>query len=98
MKKLILAAALAFVSLTTYAQEETTISEEVEVAIQDEFAEIESSELPEAVTASLTKDYPSATVSKVYVNEDKQFKLEVSLEDGTSGTLYADEEGNWINI
>jgi len=99
MKKLIFVLALALGSITTYAQD-TEQSEEAatEVVAQEEFTEIASEELPEAVTAAVAKNYPTATINKAYVNEAKQFKLEVSLEDGTSGTLYADEEGNWIEI
>jgi hypothetical protein len=64
----------------------------------DEFTEIATSELPVAVTEAVTKNYPTATINKAYVNEDKQYKLEVSLEDGTSGTLYTDENGNWLDM
>ncbi len=98
MKRLVFAAVLALVSLTTYAQEEVSETEVVEVTAQDGFTEIETADLPEAITASLTKDYPTASISKAYVNEEKQYKLEVALEDGTSGTLYADAEGNWVNL
>ncbi len=101
MKKLVLLVALAFGSLTAFAQEaETEVAElatEV-VTAQDDFSEVAVAELPEAVTAAVAKNYPTATIDKAYVNEAQQFKLEVSLEDGTSGTLYADAEGNWIEL
>jgi len=103
MKKLIFVLALSFGGLIAFAQDveelqaDATDATEV-IAAQDDFAEIAISELPEAVSAVLAKDYPTATISKAYVNEAKQYKLEVSLEDGTSGTLYADEEGNWIQM
>ena len=101
MKKLFFAAALSLGSLAAFAQdtevepqqEEAT---EVVAPAQDNFSEIAIEELPEAVTAAVEKNYPTATINKAYVNEGKQFKLEVSLEDGTAGTLYADENGNWI--
>ncbi|WP_430906085.1 hypothetical protein [Maribacter sp. 2-571] len=99
MKKVILVVALAIGSLTTYAQEADAVEAvATEAVAQDDFAEIAASELPEAVTAAVTKNYPTATIDKAYVNEAKQFKLEVSLEDGTAGTLYADENGNWIEM
>ena len=109
MKKLILVVALAFGSLTTFAQEaETSVTEATNetatemtteaVAAQDDFSEVNVAELPEAVTEAVSKNYPTATIDKAYTNEAQQFKLEVSLEDGTAGTLYADEEGNWIEI
>ena len=101
MKKLILVIVMAFGSLTAFAQDSETAVEEVAteaVAAQDDFSEVAVAELPEAVTAAVAKNYPTATIDKAYMNEAQQFKLEVSLEDGTSGTLYADAEGNWIEL
>ena len=98
MKKLIFAAVLSLGSLTAFAQDADAaqIDATEAVAAQDDYSEIAVEELPEAVTAAVSKNYPTATINKAYVNEAKQYKLEVSLEDGTSGTLYADENGNWI--
>lgn len=100
MKKLFFVAALSFGSLSAFAQDTEVEAQEeateVVAPAQDEFSEIAIEELPEAVTAAVEKNYPTASINKAYVNESKQFKLEVSLEDGTAGTLYADENGNWI--
>ncbi|MGI9550033.1 MAG: hypothetical protein ACR2MT_02445 [Aurantibacter sp.] len=102
MKKLIFVLALSLGSFTAFAQEEATDAAteatEAVAATQDDFTEIAAEELPEAVTAAVAKNYPTASIDKAYVNESKQYKLEVSLEDGTSGTLYADENGNWIEM
>lgn len=100
MKKIVFILALSLGSLTAFAQDtaETQANASEVVAAQDDFSEIATSELPEAVTAAVSKNYPTATIDKAYVNESKQYKLEVSLEDGTSGTLYADESGNWIEM
>jgi len=100
MKKLFFAAVLSLGSLTAFAQEgENLIAQATEVAVaQDDFSAIETSELPEAVTNAVSTNYPSATISKAYVNQKEQYKLEVTLEDGTTGTLYADKDGNWIEI
>lgn len=101
MKKLILVVLLAFGGMTTFAQDTETAVAEVAtevMASQDDFSEVAVEELPEAVTAAVAKNYPTATIDKAYTNEAQQFKLEVSLEDGTSGTLYADAEGNWIEL
>ncbi len=100
MRKVIFILALSLGSVSTFAQDTEAAAEAVatEVVAQDDFAEIAASELPEAVTAAVAKNYPTASIDKAYVNEAKQFKLEVSLEDGTSGTLYADENGNWIEM
>ncbi|QXP56952.1 hypothetical protein H0I25_03925 [Cellulophaga sp. HaHa_2_95] len=101
MKKIILASAFAFVGLTAVAQtgEEVAMSETIVVsATQDSFSEIETSALPEAVSSAVATNYPSAAIDKAYVNDQKQYKIEVSLEGGTTGTLYADENGNWIEM
>lgn len=101
MKKLMLVALMAFGTMTAFAQEAETAVEEVTsevAAVQDDFTETAVDELPEEVTAAVAKNYPTASIDKAYVNEAKQYKLEVSLEDGTSGTLYADAEGNWIEL
>ncbi len=101
MKKLVMVVALAFGSVTAFAQDAETTVEEVAteaIAVQDDFSEVVVAELPETVTEAVAKNYPTATIDKAYVNEAQQFKLEVSLEDGTSGTLYADAEGNWIEL
>ncbi len=105
MKKLFFAVALSLGSLSAFAQDaesdvqtETTTETTTEAAApaQDDFAAVAVEELPEAVTAAVEKNYPTATINNAFVNEAKQYKLEVSLEDGTAGTLYADESGNWI--
>lgn len=102
MRKIFVTAVFALGSMTAFAQEESTTTVEENateaVATQDGFAEVASEELPEAVTAAVAKNYPTASIDKAYVNEEMQYKLEVSLEDGTSGTLYADENGNWIEM
>ena len=111
MKKLVFVLALSLGSFTAFAQEEVqaaaeeiqaTATEEVvaveEAVAQDGFAEIAASDLPEAVTDAVAKNYPTAKIDKAYANEANQYKLEVSLEDGTTGTLYADAEGNWIEM
>jgi len=93
-------AALALGTMTAFAQEEAP-TEEVAVeavAIQDSFAELAIEELPEAITAALATDFPGATIAKAYVNEAAQYKLEVAKEDGEALELYADAEGNWIEL
>lgn len=100
MKKLVFVLALSLGSLTAFAQDaEEVQGEATEVIVaQDDFSEIAADELPAAVTEAVSKNYPTANIDKAFVNEEKQYKLEVSLEDGTSGTLYADENGNWIEM
>tara|TARA_R110002051_G_scaffold145817_2_gene218774 strand:- start:4164 stop:4472 length:309 start_codon:yes stop_codon:yes gene_type:complete len=102
MKKLILASVFTFIGLTAFAQENdkdsAMLSSEVVETTQDGFSEIKLDKLPEAVAAAVAKSYPTATIDKASINDKKQYKLEVSLKDGTPGTLYADESGNWIEL
>ncbi|MBT8185886.1 MAG: hypothetical protein KJN76_13660 [Eudoraea sp.] len=100
MKKLFLVSALALGSLTTFAQDtEEVQAEAMEVMeAQDTFAAIDLSELPEAITEALAKDHPNAQITKAYLNEEAQYKLEVTKEDGSEVELYADEEGNWLEM
>jgi len=101
MKKVLLAAVLSLGTMTAFAQEEETAVAEVATEVmeaQDAFAEIAIEELPEAISAALEAAHPGATISKVYVNEAAQYKLEVAKEDGEALELYADAEGNWIEM
>ncbi|MDB4292047.1 hypothetical protein N9954_01470 [Maribacter sp.] len=103
MKNLMIVAALALGSMTAFAQEETPTEEVAAVATevveaQDGFAEVALEELPEAITAALATDHPGATIAKAFVNEAAQYKLEVAKEDGTAVELYADADGNWIEM
>jgi len=86
------------VEATEEVTEEATeeVSEAVEA--QDAFTEVAIEELPEAITTALEAAHPGATISKAYVNEASQYKLEVAKEDGSAVELYADAEGNWIEM
>ena len=61
-----------------------------------EFTEIAIEEVPEAVSTMIETNYPGATMDGAHKNEAGHYKVEVSLEDGTSGALIVDEEGNAI--
>ncbi|WP_289038424.1 hypothetical protein [uncultured Zobellia sp.] len=99
MKKLFITTVFALGSLTAFAQEEQATEAQdtaTEAVAQEEFSEVALEEVPEAVTAMVESNYPGATINKAHKNEANQYKLEVSLEDGTSGALIVDEEGNAI--
>lgn len=99
MKKLFFATALVLGSLTVVAASTTMIQDEISVEVEvSEFKEISASDLPAAVVKALETDYAGATINKAYVNEEGQYKLEVTAQDGTDGTLYADAEGNWLEM
>ncbi|UGU14271.1 hypothetical protein LS482_11160 [Sinomicrobium kalidii] len=96
MKKLVFASVLALGSLTTIAATTPVVYDGImDVVLQEEFTEIAADELPQAVKDALAADFPNATLDKVSVNENKEYKLEVTI-DGTASVLYANEEGEWI--
>ncbi|HEA20301.1 hypothetical protein LCGC14_1415360 [marine sediment metagenome] len=80
---------------TQDAATETAAQGEDAVA-QDDFSEIAIEEVPEAVTSMIETNYPGATMNAASKNEAGNYKVEVSLEDGTSGALIVDEEGNAV--
>ncbi|WP_245731311.1 hypothetical protein [Kriegella aquimaris] len=94
-------AAMSLGTMTAFAQEEAPAVEEVVTEVvesQDGFNEVAIEELPEAISAALEAAHPGATISKAYANEEAQYKLEVAKEDGSAVELYADAEGNWIDM
>jgi hypothetical protein len=97
MKKLILSATILLGSLSTFAQTsapaKTAVSTQTTVA--ETYTEITVAEVPEAVKSALTKAYPTAILNKAYMNEKKEYKLEIAVGDKV-GALYADATGNWI--
>lgn len=99
MKKLVFATVLVLGGLTGSVAASPIFHDGImeEVIVQD-FTEIAVSEVPEAVTTALEQAYPGATLDKAYKNNDGQYKLEVSSEDGSTMELYADAEGNWIEM
>lgn len=68
------------------------------VVVADDFSEIALSEVPQPVMDAIAKNFPTANLDKAYTNEEGQFKLDLSLEDGTSGSVYADKDGNWLDL
>ena len=100
MKKLFITTVFALGSLTAFAQEEQAADQQeaaaTEAVAQDSFSEISLEEVPEAVTTMIETNYPGATINKAAKNEENQYKIEVSLEDGTSGALIVEEEGNAV--
>ncbi|MFD2099868.1 hypothetical protein [Flagellimonas iocasae] len=100
MKNLVLATVLSFAGFTAFASVQTpelNVDKATVITLGD-FEEINVSDLPEAVTTAVSTNYPTAKVDKAYKNDKDQYKLELALEDGTKGTVYADAEGNWIDM
>lgn len=93
MKKII-AMAIVLGSFTTFATVSPILHTEKTVLVQD-FKEIKAEELPDAVKSALKTSYPDATLAKAYVNESKEYKLDITVGD-QKATVYADANGNWI--
>lgn len=99
MKKLIVMTVFSIVGFTTYAQNNEQTQQEVAVEqTQDDFKKIDQSDLPAAISDAIKRDYPNSTIGDAYVNKSEQYKVEVTLENGTSGALYFDKDGNSIDM
>ncbi|MFV5686069.1 hypothetical protein ACM55I_11530 [Flavobacterium sp. GB2R13] len=99
MKKLILSAAIVLGSLSTFAQSSTVKkTEKIETitkVVEEKYTEITAEEVPEVLQIALKTAYPEAVIEKTFVNEKKEFKLEIKNGD-QKATVYADANGNWI--
>ncbi|MGJ8761048.1 MULTISPECIES: hypothetical protein [unclassified Polaribacter] len=100
MRKLILTVTVALltsgVSVFAANNINTNNADEIVVVVtNDDFKEISAKELPEAVSNAIIKNFPSATVNKLYVNGSEQYKIDLTI-DETDAVVYADKEGNWI--
>ncbi|MEO8238285.1 MAG: hypothetical protein ABI793_17095 [Flavobacterium sp.] len=94
MKKLILSAAIILGSLSIQA---STLSERgsiiKSVNIQDEYKEVDS--VPAAIKTALDNAYPGVKLEKAYVNDKKEYKIEIIVREVKS-TVYTDAQGNII--
>lgn len=107
MKKLILTfAALGLFFTTTQAQVAETTTDvytdsETEVAVvEDDFEEIDLTALPAAVNEAITRDFAGATAQEAWVKDkdDKRvYKIKLNV-SGEEKKVYADAEGNWIDM
>jgi Skp family chaperone for outer membrane proteins len=102
MKKLILSAAIILGSFSAFAQQSTppkpvatTQTAETVQTVKDTYTEIKLEEVPTAVKDALTKAYPTAILNKAFVNEKKEYELQVKVGE-KEGSVYADAAGAWI--
>ena len=97
MKKVVLTAAIILGGLTTFATSAFAISQtdEIIMTVQDDYKEIKTDSIPQAVKDALAADFQTATLNKAYVNHKQEYKLEITV-DGAASTVYADKDGNWI--
>jgi hypothetical protein len=96
MRKLMLSAAIVLGGLSIYAT--TNVPSEnviMEVNVQSDYTEVSIDSVPAVVKAALEKAYPGTKLVKAYVNEKKEYKLEISTAD-QKATVYTDVDGNWL--
>lgn len=98
MKKVIV---LALVFLGSFSSHAKVISSEncfkSMVNVQNEYTEVALDAVPANVKTALTTAYPGAKLDKAYVNEKKEYKLEISVGD-QKATVFSDVNGNWLKI
>ncbi|PKQ43589.1 hypothetical protein [Confluentibacter flavum] len=96
MKKLILTVAILAGGVSTFALPNNNLPlESTSIVMNEEFTEVALDKLPEAITSAVKSDFTTASISKAYVNTSEQYKLELTI-DGSTSTVYADKDGNWL--
>ncbi|MBP1223362.1 PepSY-like domain-containing protein [Flavobacterium sp. 1355] len=96
MRKLLLSTAIILGSLTVNAAAPIIQnSMNQSVTIQDEFTEVTADAVPAAVKSTIEKSFPGTKLEKAYVNEKKEYKLEISKGE-TKYTIFTDASGNII--
>lgn len=99
MKNIVFATALAVGSLSPVMANPPIFHDGImEMIHAQDFIEIEKDKLPEVVTSALEKSYPGASIDKAYINDESEYKLEVTLSNGSTEELYIDTEGHWIDM
>ena len=94
MKKLILSAAILLGGLSMQAGNVAVTSSMVQsVNIQDEYKEVDA--VPAAIKTALDEAYPGVKLEKAYVNEKKEYKIEITVR-GEKSTVYTDATGKII--
>jgi len=63
------------------------------VNIQDEYKEVDA--VPAAIKTALDEAYPGVKLDKAYVNEKKEYKIEITVR-GEKSTVYTDATGKII--
>ncbi|WP_411029037.1 hypothetical protein [Spongiimicrobium sp. 3-5] len=99
MKKSLVVMALTLGSIATVLASTPNLNYETQnLEVFQDFSEIGIEQLPAPITEALAKDHPGATIAKAYVNGESQYKLEITKEDGSIAELFADAEGNWLEM
>ena len=97
MKKLILSAAIILGSFATFAQTAAPAKTAVttQTAVSETYTEIKLEEVPSSVILALKTAKPDAVIEKAYINEKKEYKLDIKI-GSISSTVYTDAAGTLI--
>lgn len=105
MKKIMMTAVFAvaiFASTQMNAQktDKETQVETIEVqettSMQQELKEVKTENLPAAVKSMIAKNFNDAKLTKAYVNDNKEYKLELTDAEGKQQTVFANEKGEML--
>ncbi|MBF4470664.1 hypothetical protein IRZ80_04595 [Flavobacterium sp. HJJ] len=89
MKMLILTAAIILRCAAIYADRYTKIQSDIE----SQYTEVSVNTVPATIKAALEKAYSGTKLIKTYVNQKKEYKLELSV-NNQKATVYTDVNGN----
>jgi len=95
MKKIIFTAAIALGSLYVHANTIQIASVAGMYATQDGYNEVGLDAIPGPVKSTVEKSFPNSKLEKAYVNDKKEYKLEISSGSNTF-TVFTDASGNII--
>lgn len=99
MRKLILATAILASGISTYATSNSNNlfnADTICTVVNNEFKEISIEKLPIVVVETVKEYFPKATISKAFMNEKGQYKLELLIEKKTK-VIYSNKEGNLLD-
>ncbi|WP_026728329.1 hypothetical protein [Flavobacterium denitrificans] len=91
MKKILLSAAILLGGLSIQAAPIVVGSTTELVKFQDEYKEVDA--VPAAIKTALDNAYPGVKLEKAYVNDKKEYKIEIIVRDVKS-IVYTDAQGN----
>jgi len=66
------------------------------IAEVQDYKEVAVAEVPQAVTDAVAKQFAGSKLTKAWLNEKGEYKLEVVAEGKKPQTVYANSEGEWI--
>lgn len=96
MKKLLLSAAIILGTISVQATNSIDkVATILSLNIQDEYTEVSSDAVPDAIKSTIQKSFPGTKLDKAYKNEKNEYKLEISNGEAKN-TIYSDASGNII--